>query len=75
MTIEALSVSKMFRELVRLGYITPAPQMDSMDFPGAYPRVPTIIGYTTPDSPVHLGVHVDAELGQRSERNFNSSSN
>ena len=75
MADETLPVTKMFSELVRLGYITPPTRMEEMAFPGAYPSLPTIIGYTTPDSPVHLGMQEDAELGQRAQRDLHSSSN
>lgn len=48
-------VTDMFIDLVKKGYITPPDQMERMPLPGAYPHVPTILGYTTPEAPIRDG--------------------
>lgn len=65
-----LPVSEMFREMIRQGYITPPDQMENLRLPGAYPHVPSIVGYATPEAPIRFGVDDDAELGQRAQGNI-----
>jgi hypothetical protein len=69
-----LVISEMFDELIRLGHITPEQDPSELTLPGAYDDVPSVITYGTPNIPVHTGVHTNAELEQRSTRNFGLSS-
>lgn len=57
-----LPISEMFAEMVRQGYITPPAQMEKLRLPGAYPIVPSIIGYAIPELPV---TGVDDRRGQQ----------
>lgn len=54
-------VSDMFEDLVRHGHIKPIIRMEEMELPGAYPQVPSVISYTTPDVPIRSG-DIDAQL-------------
>lgn len=63
-------VAEIFEELVSNGFLTPVAQMEDLRFPGELPRVPTGLSYNTPDLPHGIGMTADAELGQRSQRNF-----
>lgn len=65
-----LTVSEMFDDLIRLGHITPETDPCDLTLPGAYADVPSVITYGTPNVPVHMGVHSNAELDERSARNF-----
>jgi hypothetical protein len=65
-----LPVTAMFKQLVNQGYIKPVVHMEDLEFPGTLNRVPSVIGYTTPDIPIRDGVSAHAELGKRSERNI-----
>jgi len=69
-----LPILNMFLEMVREGHISPVAQMEDLRLPGAFAEVPSVIGYTTPEIPVRMGVLENAELGQRSERDINGSS-
>lgn len=71
---DQMTVSDMFQEMVRQGFITPPDEMGQLRLPGAYPHVPSIVGYATPEAPIRLGVYDDAELGQRAQRNLYGSS-
>ena len=65
-----LIVTDMFDELIRLGHITPESDPSDLSLPGAYQDVPSVITYGTPNVPVRMGVHSNAELEQHSSRNF-----
>ena len=68
-----LVISEMFEELIREGYITPETDPSDLTLPGAFADVPSVITYGTPNIPVHMGVHSNAELEQRSTRDFDIS--
>ena len=57
-----MSVTEMFDELIRLGYLSPATKTTEFTLPGRFKSVPSIVAYGTPDLPIHIGVHKDAEL-------------
>ena len=65
-----LIVSEMFDDLIRQGHITPETDPSDLTLPGAFADVPSVITYGTPNVPVHMGVHSNAELDQRFTRNF-----
>ncbi|WGS23381.1 MULTISPECIES: hypothetical protein [unclassified Bradyrhizobium] len=65
-----LIVSEMFDDLIRMGHITPEADPADLTLPGAYADVPSVITYGTPNVPVHMGVHSNAELEQRTSRDF-----
>lgn len=65
-----LIVSAMFDDLIQQGHITPETDPSDFTLPGAFVDVPSVITYGTPNVPVHRGVHSNAELDERSTRNF-----
>lgn len=65
-----LVISEMFADLIRLGHITPEQDPCDLTLPGAFADVPSVITYGTPNVPVHMGVHSNAELEQRPTRDF-----
>jgi hypothetical protein len=65
-----LIVSEMFDDLIRQGYITPEIDPCDLTLPGAYADVPSVMTYGTPNVPVQMGVHSNAELEQHTSRNF-----
>lgn len=65
-----LPVTAMFRDLMTLGYIKPVLHMEDLEFPGALTRVPSVIGYATPEVPIRDGVSADAQLGKYSPGDF-----
>jgi|CXWK01.1.fsa_nt_gi hypothetical protein len=75
MTNEHLPVTTMFREMVSQGHISPVDHMENLRLPGEFVAVPSITTYGTPDMPIRTGVDTDAQLGQRSQRNFTTSGN
>lgn len=68
-----LIVSEMFDDLIRQGYITPETDPSDLTLPGAFADVPSVITYGTPNVPVHMGVHSNAELDQRPTGNISLS--
>jgi hypothetical protein len=65
-----LAISEMFDELIRQGHIVPEADPCDLTLPGAFIEVPSVITYGTPNIPVHMGVHSDAQLEQRSKRDL-----
>jgi hypothetical protein len=59
-------VTAIFKDLVRLGQITPVEQMENLRLPGELPSFPSITSYGTPEIPIRGGVNLDAKLEQRS---------
>ena len=67
---QELAICAMFDDLVSLGYIHPVDHMSDLSLPGEFVVVPSILTYSTPDLPIRGGVHTDAKLDERSQRNF-----
>jgi hypothetical protein len=71
MDAKTLEVTAMFTALVKNGQISPAENMEDLRFPGELPYIPTIATYGTPEVPVRVGNSSNAQLGQRTQGNFN----
>ncbi|MGY5793657.1 hypothetical protein ACXHXM_25945 len=65
-----LEVTEMFRDMIKLGHITPAETMEDLRFPGELPYVPTIATYGTYNAPINVGTGPNAQLDQRTQGNF-----
>ena len=70
---KSLPVTEMFQRMVDAGQIVPAQHMEELRFPGEFSSVPSITTYGTSTLGHSLSGKVaslDAQLEQRSERNF-----
>lgn len=69
-----LPITAMFREMIAQGHISPVEHMENLRLPGEFVTVPSITTYGTPEMPIRTGVDTDAQLGQRTQRDFATSS-
>jgi hypothetical protein len=67
---EHLPVTTMFREMISQGHISPVEHMENLRLPGEFIAVPSITTYGTPEIPIRTGVDTNAQLAQRTQRNF-----
>lgn len=62
------TVPELYEKMALSGYFTPATELSSFVMPTVLRTVPAITTYGTPALPLNTGVHVDAGLEIRSQR-------